>query len=80
MDVMHSGYRGFGGYCLPKDLDSVIDFLDSLGVDADTLKSVRSQNQKILASQSLSQKKVSTHSYQNGVSSDPVERESPSTS
>ena len=33
LDVNHGGYRGFGGYCFPKDLDALISFLKDLGED-----------------------------------------------
>ncbi|KKU52156.1 MAG: UDP-glucose/GDP-mannose dehydrogenase dimerization [Parcubacteria group bacterium GW2011_GWA2_47_10b] len=76
LNVYHDGYRGFGGYCLPKDLDSLITFLDSLGVDSSLLKSARTYNHALLVSQGLTQDRVSSHGFNhdNGSSTDPVEK------
>lgn len=63
LDVTHGGYRGFGGYCLPKDLDAFIACLDSVGlVDAvDLLRQDRTFNEKLLGNQNLTVKDVSMH-------------------
>lgn len=39
--------RGFGGTCFPKDLNSLINQMESHGIDAGMLKSVWSYNQQI---------------------------------
>lgn len=41
------GDRGFGGTCFPKDLNSLIVQMESVGLDADMLKSVWVYNQQI---------------------------------
>jgi UDPglucose 6-dehydrogenase len=41
------GDRGFGGTCFPKDLNSLIIQMESVGLDASMLKSVWSYNQQI---------------------------------
>ena len=39
--------RGFGGTCLPKDLNSLIVQMDKLGVNSDMLKEVWKYNEEI---------------------------------
>ena len=41
------GDLGFGGHCFPKDLSSIIKMTDDLGTVNDTIKSVRSTNDKV---------------------------------
>lgn len=64
LDVRHGGYRGFGGYCLPKDLDALIAHADSLGLgDCKALLTAdRKFNEDLLVSQGLTVAEVSTHS------------------
>jgi UDP-glucose 6-dehydrogenase len=66
LDVAHGGYRGFGGYCFPKDLDAFIAHLDSLGLAdcAGLLKNDREFNKKLLASQGLTLEDVSIHDHE----------------
>jgi len=40
----HDGTRGFGGKCLPKDLDFLIDTLDEKGIDQNWFKHIRELN------------------------------------
>lgn len=40
----HDGTRGFGGKCLPKDLDFLIDTLDTHGIDQNWFKHIRELN------------------------------------
>lgn len=63
IDVTHGGYRGFGGYCFPKDLDAFITHLDESGLEecAELLKKDRQFNEKLLASQGLTLEDVSVH-------------------
>lgn len=66
LDVVHGGYRGFGGYCLPKDLDAFIVGLDEIGLGdcAGLLKKDREFNEKLLAAQGLSLNDVSVHDHE----------------
>lgn len=41
----HDGKRGFGGKCLPKDLDFLIETLDTLEIDSRIFKYIREQNE-----------------------------------
>jgi UDPglucose 6-dehydrogenase len=41
------GDRGFGGHCFPKDLEALIYFSESLGVDPDLLKKILDKNNKL---------------------------------
>jgi UDPglucose 6-dehydrogenase len=40
----HDGTRGFGGKCLPKDLDYLIDTLDQFNIDQNWFKHIRELN------------------------------------
>lgn len=51
MEIIHKGKRGYWGKCLPKDIKSLIDFADNLGVDMAIRKSVNDYNDKLLNSQ-----------------------------
>jgi len=42
----HDGTRGFGGKCLPKDLDFIIDSLDCYNIDNDWFKNIRELNKQ----------------------------------
>ncbi len=66
IDVTHGGYRGFGGYCLPKDVDAFIAHLDEMGLGdgAELLRRDRSFNEKLLARQGLTIEDVSANNHQ----------------
>lgn len=66
LDVTHGGYRGFGGYCFPKDLDAFIAKLDDLGLAEHSalLKRDRQFNVELLAAQGLSLEDVSVHDHE----------------
>lgn len=63
LDVNHGGYRGWGGYCFPKDLDAFIATLKSLHIEegAELLLSDKEFNGKLLESQGLTLEDVSQH-------------------
>lgn len=63
LDVDHGGYRGWGGYCFPKDLDALTAHMASVGVaeGVDLLRADRAFNEKLLADQGLTVEEVSTH-------------------
>jgi UDPglucose 6-dehydrogenase len=42
----HDGTRGFGGKCLPKDLDFLIDTLDTHNIDQNWFKHIRELNKR----------------------------------
>lgn len=66
LDVHHGGYRGFGGFCLPKDIDALIHHMETRGLrdDADLLRKDRAFNEKILAEQGLTLEDVSVHDHE----------------
>lgn len=66
LDVMHGGYRGFGGYCFPKDLDALIAHLESIGLknEAALLQKDHDYNETLLASQGLTLEDVSVHDHE----------------
>lgn len=66
LDVTHGGYRGFGGFCFPKDLDALMMHMDAIGLGecADLLRKDREFNEKLLATQGLTLDDVSVHDYE----------------
>jgi UDPglucose 6-dehydrogenase len=47
-DIWADGYRGYSGKCLPKDVKSLIQLGDKVGVDLSLLKKVDEINEKLL--------------------------------
>ena len=41
------GYFGFGGHCLPKDINALISVAHKLGVDTEVLEAVVETNDKV---------------------------------
>lgn len=66
LDVMHGGYRGFGGYCFPKDLDALLAHFRERGLEggAALLQSDRTYNENLLAAQGLTWDEVSVHDFE----------------
>ncbi len=66
LDVAHGGYRGFGGYCFPKDTDALIAHLAERGLKegAELLQKDRRFNERLLASQGLTWDDVSVHDHE----------------
>ena len=63
LDVTHGGYRGFGGYCFPKDLNALMVHMEQRGVHegAELLREDWDFNKKLLESQGLTVEDVSVH-------------------
>ncbi len=63
LDAGHGGYRGFGGYCLPKDLDAFLVFAkkQKLTNVVNLLTVARDFNEELLKSQGLTVADVSEH-------------------
>ncbi|MFA5129340.1 MAG: helix-turn-helix domain-containing protein [Patescibacteria group bacterium] len=53
LDVFHKGYRGYGGKCLPKDMRSIIQIADALGVDLAVLKAAEAYNTELQKKQGI---------------------------
>lgn len=66
LDVAHGGYRGFGGYCFPKDTDALIAHLDERGLREGMalLQCDRRFNERLLVSQGLTWEEVSVHDHE----------------
>lgn len=63
LDVVHGGYRGFGGYCLPKDYAAFMTYFKDLGLhdQAAFLRSDWDFNERLLQEQGLTIEDVSVH-------------------
>ncbi len=63
LDVNHGGYKGFGGYCFPKDLSAFMVFAKEHGLTDvhDLLKAAWDFNGALLAEQGLTYDDVSKH-------------------
>lgn len=53
LEVMHKGYRGYGGKCLPKDIRALIQFGGSVGVDLKLHKVAEEINNKMMEEQGI---------------------------
>lgn len=53
LDVTHSGYRGYGGKCLPKDMRSLIQLARANGIDPTVLVAAEEYNNELIKKQGL---------------------------
>jgi UDPglucose 6-dehydrogenase len=53
LNVMHKGYRGYGGKCLVKDIRALIQLADSKGVDLKLHKMAEEINNKLMEMQGI---------------------------
>ncbi len=53
LDIFHSGYKGYGGKCLPKDTRALIQLSERLNVSIDLLKKVEEINNKLMEEQGI---------------------------
>lgn len=53
LDIHHGSYRGFGGYCFPKDLDAFIAYSDELVAKLKKKKDKKSRDLMLLLSKGL---------------------------
>lgn len=54
-NVFHGGFRGYGGGCFPKDMNSLLTWCRDNGVDPTILKATRTVNRKLLASYKMTE-------------------------
>ena len=57
-NVWHKNYRGFGGKCFPKDINTWIQYLQENKIDDTLFKAVREMNRRILKEQNLTESEV----------------------
>lgn len=55
LDIFHGGYRGYGGSCFPKDVNTLIQFADEQGIEMPLVKKARRINRKLLKNSGLSE-------------------------
>ncbi len=60
LDVLHGGYRGYGGACLPKDVRALIQLGEREGSSFDLLKKVEEINNHLQKMETTTQKEVVT--------------------
>jgi len=53
LDVLHGGYRGYGGKCLIKDIRALIQFADKRGIDLKLHKTVEEINNQLMKDQGI---------------------------
>lgn len=53
-EIFHSGYRGFGGKCLPKDVAALIDLASTNNIEPRLLNAVQESNKHLRKEESVS--------------------------
>lgn len=57
-NIWHKGYRGFGGKCFPKDINTWLIYLQQNNIDDTLFRAVRDVNRRILKEQKLTEEEV----------------------
>ncbi len=53
LDIMHGGYKGYGGKCLPKDTRALIQLAENIDADLGLLKKAEEINNKLMEEQGI---------------------------
>ena len=54
-NVFHGGFRGYGGGCFPKDINSLLEWCKDNGVGPEILEATRAVNRRLLASSKMTE-------------------------
>lgn len=57
LEIVHKGYRGYAGKCLPKDVRALIWYADKNGIEMGLLKEAERFNNKLLSDQNIDEYK-----------------------
>lgn len=57
-NVFHGGFRGFGGGCFPKDMNSLLVWAKEMGLSPDVLEATIEVNKKLLAEQNMTEEEA----------------------
>ena len=56
--IFHKGYRGVGGKCFPKDLNTWVKYCEANGINSELMDAALKMNVRILSEQGLSEEEV----------------------
>ncbi len=63
-NVFHGGFRGYGGGCFPKDMNSLLAWCKKNGIDSTILEATTNVNKKLLSSQGKTEESVEQNKHE----------------
>lgn len=57
-EVLHGGFRGYGGKCFPKDMNNLLAWVKDQGLPCEVLEAMTEANKRILEEQNLTEQEV----------------------
>lgn len=61
-EVLHGGFRGYGGKCFPKDMNSLLNWLKKEKINCEIVEGMINANRRLLSSQGLTEPQVEKYS------------------